>query len=211
MPQPSRTTPAKRTAKPSPEKLRTRILDAAIALFEEKGSGGLSMRAIAARAGMPTMTVYGYFRGKTEIIRALWSLAFGPMFEELQALEQSIDEPVARLRAVAIAYVDYWMRFPDRYRMVFLVEDRREASDDKWFIEETDVVPAYLRFGPLIGAARGAMSGDFAREAEALVCALTGIAHMSITVSEYPWATPAIYVDAILAGVLGNDGGPTIT
>jgi AcrR family transcriptional regulator len=193
--------PALRTAPAGQEAGRARVLEAARALFEEKGAAGLSMRAIAARAGMPTMTVYGYFPGKTAIIRALWSLAFGPLFEAMTAAEAKAPHARGRLDAAARAYVDYWLAHADRYRMVFLVEDRRERADDGWFIDQTDVVASYMRFGPLIANARGEPGADRTAEAEALICALTGVAHMAITVSEYPWRAPAAYVDLLVEGV----------
>jgi AcrR family transcriptional regulator len=179
------------------EETRARILKAARALFEARGSAGLSIRAIAARAGIPAMTLYSYFPGKTAIVRGLWSLAFDPLFAEMQAAAASEHDPRVRLRRVAQTYVDYWLRFPDRYRMVFLIEDRRERNEDRWFIEETDVA-GHLRFAPLIAAARGDEGGDYRREAEALICSLTGVAHMLVTVSEYRWAPSERYLEVIL-------------
>jgi AcrR family transcriptional regulator len=192
---------AVRAAKPKEERqeaARARILEAARALFQAGGVASLSVRAIAARAAMPVMTLYGYFPGKTAIIRALWSEAFEPLFAEMAAAEAAEADPRARLRKVALTLVDYWLRHPDRYRMVFLIEDRRESDADRWFIEETEVVSGYARFAPLIAAARGDPDGDYTREGEALLCALTGVVHMLVTVSEYPWADGGAYVDMIL-------------
>ncbi|MBO9694584.1 MAG: hypothetical protein J7499_00125 [Sphingopyxis sp.] len=56
-----------------------------------------------------------------------------------------------------------------------------------------------MRFGLMIAAARGTPEVNCKVDAEALICALTGVAHMEITVSEYPWAKPADYVDTLLA------------
>jgi AcrR family transcriptional regulator len=182
----------------TPEVRRARILEAARSLFEDGGAAALSIRAIAARAGMPAMSIYGAFPSKTAIVRGLWSQAFAPLFEALEAVEAAETDPKARLRQVAQTLVDYWLRFPDRYRIVFLIEDRRERADDKWFIEETDVVAGYSRFAPLIAAARADPEGDYTREGEALLCGLTGIVHMLVTVSEYPWASSETYVELIV-------------
>ncbi len=195
MRQPPRATPRQRQ-----EEGRARVLEAAHELFETKGVAGLSIRAIAARAGIPTMTLYGYFPSKTAIIRALWSQAFDPLTAEMDAAVAAESDPKARLRKVASTLVGYWLRFPDRYRMVFMIEDRREREDDPWFIEETDVVASYARFAPLIAAARGDPGGDYLREGEALLCALNGIVHMLVTVSEYRWADSQAYVDLIVRG-----------
>ena len=182
------------------EATRARILDAARGLFEEKGSVGLSMRVIAARAEMPTATVYGYFPGKTAIIRGLWSLAFDPLFARLRAEEQKHVDPKVRLGAVAKAYVEYWIHYPDSYRMVFLIEDVKDHKDGSWFISQTDVVVSYLHFGSLIANARGEPESSCQAEAEALICVLNGIVHMAVTVSEYPWAPPTRYLDIIFEG-----------
>lgn len=40
------------------------VLDAALEVVRERGAGGLSMRAVARRLGVPTMTVYGYVPNK---------------------------------------------------------------------------------------------------------------------------------------------------
>lgn len=42
--------------------------------------------------------------------------------------------------------------------------------------------------------------GDVGREAEALICALTGAGQMLVTVSEHGWAPAEAYVDAVLRG-----------
>ena len=190
-----------RTAKDQrQEEVRARIVEAARELFETKGAEGLSIRAIATRAGLPTMTLYSYFPNKMAIVRALWSLAFDPLFAAMTAAEEAETDPKARLRAVAHAYVDYWLAHPDRYRIIYTIEDRRESGQDQWFIEETDVIASHMRFGPLIAAARGAPDKDHREEAEALICALTGVAHLLIGVSEYPWRSGVTYVDAILRG-----------
>ncbi|MDE2410920.1 MAG: TetR/AcrR family transcriptional regulator [Sphingomonadales bacterium] len=182
---------------------RERIVAAAVALYEEKGLAGLSMRAIASRAGIPTMTLYGHFPSKTAIVRSLWSFAFDPLFAQMRKVEDQAGDPAHRLRSVARTYVAYWMAHPDRYRMVFMVEDQREPGDPAWFIDETGVVDSYMRFGPLIAAARGTPGHDCKAEAEALIGALTGIVHMAITVSEYPWLPPERYADIIVEGLIG--------
>lgn len=180
------------------DEIRARILAAARDLFESAGAAGLSIRAIAARAAMPPMTLYSYFPSKSAIVRALWSEAFDPLVAEMRAVEAAEDDPKTRLRKVAQTLVAYWLRFPDRYRIVFLIEDKREPDDGQWFIEETDVVASYLRFAPLIAAARADPDGDYVREGEALICSLTGIVHMLVTVSEYPWGSSDAYVDVVV-------------
>jgi AcrR family transcriptional regulator len=47
------------------------ILDAALAIADERGLDALSMRAVAERVGVTPMALYGYFRNKEELLDAL--------------------------------------------------------------------------------------------------------------------------------------------
>jgi AcrR family transcriptional regulator len=50
---------------------RARILDAALDLLDREGLGAFTMRRIADELGVGTMTIYGYFRTKEELLDAL--------------------------------------------------------------------------------------------------------------------------------------------
>ncbi|HEX8973691.1 TetR/AcrR family transcriptional regulator [Oryzihumus sp.] len=67
------TAPGDRRA-PTQRRSRERVelvLDAAAELVVEQGVGGLSTRAIAARAGVPVASIYQYFTGRDAIVLAL--------------------------------------------------------------------------------------------------------------------------------------------
>jgi len=53
---------------------RLAILEAAEALFSERGYAGTSVSAIAAAAGIAVKTVYAVFGTKADVLRALWNL-----------------------------------------------------------------------------------------------------------------------------------------
>ncbi len=52
-------------------KVQDRLLDAALALFNEKGYAKTSMEEIARRAGASTKTLYARFEGKPDLLQAL--------------------------------------------------------------------------------------------------------------------------------------------
>jgi len=63
---------------------RTRILDAALALFNERGTAAVSTNHIAAAAGLSPGNLYYHFADKQEIIRALYdryTAAHGDLWE----------------------------------------------------------------------------------------------------------------------------------
>lgn len=50
---------------------RDEIVDAAMTLAREKGLGAVSMRAVAGRLELTPMALYGYFRGKDDLLDAI--------------------------------------------------------------------------------------------------------------------------------------------
>lgn len=56
---------------------REEIAAAALELVDEEGLDGLSMRRLAQRLGVGTMTLYGHFRSKDELLHAVVEFAAG--------------------------------------------------------------------------------------------------------------------------------------
>jgi AcrR family transcriptional regulator len=71
-PEPAAAVTARRPARMAKSsRTRARILDAALALFNERGTAAVSTNHIAAAAGLSPGNLYYHFTGKQEIIRAL--------------------------------------------------------------------------------------------------------------------------------------------
>jgi AcrR family transcriptional regulator len=84
-----------------------RILEAATALFSEKGYHGTSMREVAAAVGIKAGSLYNHFPGKEDL---LFTIARGVMVELLEGGRAAIarhDEAAARLRALVRWHVVY--------------------------------------------------------------------------------------------------------
>jgi AcrR family transcriptional regulator len=64
---------------------RERILDAAARLFREHGYAAVSLRAIAAEAGMQGGSVYYHFSGKEEIVAAVLDLGIQRVHQAVEA------------------------------------------------------------------------------------------------------------------------------
>jgi AcrR family transcriptional regulator len=81
---------------------QTRILDAAMGLFQTKGFDGTTIDAIAAEAGVAAPTVYAAFKSKRGIFMALLDSArFGQRYQTLVSEAQATADPRARLRLSA--------------------------------------------------------------------------------------------------------------
>ncbi len=89
------------------------ILDAAEALFRRKGFEGTQMDEIAAAAELSKTTVYKTFRSKDELaIRAYQRLHTTKMGHLRRAVEAA-SSPEARLRALGLAYREFFRDHPD--------------------------------------------------------------------------------------------------
>lgn len=56
---------------------RERVVTAAIALADEKGSAGVTMRALAAKLGVEAMSLYNHVRNREEILDGMVDAVFG--------------------------------------------------------------------------------------------------------------------------------------
>src|ERR1700685_3559489 len=75
------------------EARREQILEAARACLQEHGLEAVSMEMIIARSGLSTGAVYGYFKGKDEIINAAVSEGTAELGEYLVPLLTSPEPP----------------------------------------------------------------------------------------------------------------------
>lgn len=78
---------------------RRRIVEATRQLLQREGYAGMTIEAIAQRAGVSVPSVYAIFKSKTGILIALLDQAtFGPDYEEAVRQASSASDPETRLR-----------------------------------------------------------------------------------------------------------------
>src|SRR5215207_3853981 len=80
-----------RAAHLGPERRRPQVLDAALALFLERGYDGTSMQAIADRAEVTKPVVYACFPGKDQLFRALLAREEQRILAEIQGAFAAAD------------------------------------------------------------------------------------------------------------------------
>ncbi|WP_189147387.1 TetR/AcrR family transcriptional regulator [Streptomyces lacrimifluminis] len=77
---------------------RAAVLDAAVALFLDRGFDQTSMDVVAAEAGVSKTTVYAHFGDKVELFRAVIERGSSSLdFDLDQAMLSSVDDPQERL------------------------------------------------------------------------------------------------------------------
>jgi AcrR family transcriptional regulator len=86
----------------SAEHTRNRILQAAMALFGQKGIDQVTIVDIGERAGVAASTIYAIYKSKDGILRALMEQSlFGSRFQEAQRLLAGVTDPVKLVEATS--------------------------------------------------------------------------------------------------------------
>jgi len=100
--------------------LRRAMLDAALGLVEEEGAGALTLRAAARRAGVSQAAPYRHFASKEALLAAVAEDGFRTMGQGMrEASAAEGDDPLARFRALGLAYVDFATTHPAHFQVMF--------------------------------------------------------------------------------------------
>jgi len=83
-----------------------RILDAAVAVFAEKGFFTSRISDIADRASVADGTVYLYFKNKEEILMTAINTAFDAFMRQARTELEKLASPAERLRRLAFLHLD---------------------------------------------------------------------------------------------------------
>lgn len=97
---------------------RQRILDAAHAIFAESGLAGLSVRSIAARAGLSTIGLYSHFKGKGGILLALYADGFARLGEAAD-IPPRVADGADLVELLVNRYVDFHRDHRAHYDLMF--------------------------------------------------------------------------------------------
>jgi AcrR family transcriptional regulator len=97
---------------------RRAILEAAETLLATRGEEGLSIRELCARAGVTAPTVYHHFGDKAALVERVVDECFAD-FDRTFAGRATPNDPVEALRWSYDRYVEYGLRHPAHYRLMF--------------------------------------------------------------------------------------------
>ena len=146
--------PHGKRAKRTPRQIRERMVEAALALAEEKGWRGLSMAEIASRAGVPLADALVVTPSKTEILRA-FSQGIDARVLDAMEPELAADEP-ARDRVFDVLMSRYDALWPYRPALRAILRDLPEdpgallaalspaLESVRWMLEAADIDTAGL-------------------------------------------------------------------
>lgn len=110
------------------EETRTKIIDAARAMFVTEGYDAVTMRRIAGRIEYSPTAIYVHFKDKEALIRAVCETDFLSLAKQFQKIAM-IPDPIDRLKKAGHAYAQFGLEFPNHYRLMFMTS--RPVVDPK--------------------------------------------------------------------------------
>lgn len=109
---------------------RDKILDAARELFISHGYEGVTMRKVAEKIEYSPTAIYVHFADKEDLFHQLCNEDFGRLAEVFQSSAMPLD-PLERLREIGRLYVEFGLRYPNHYKLMFMTPHPLAELDDQ--------------------------------------------------------------------------------
>jgi len=106
----------------------SRVLDAASALFRERGFTGTDMGAIAAAVGLARNSLYRYYPNKEHILVACVKREMAPFLDRFEGLQRTVADPRLRIDAWIEMSID--IATSPAHATLELIGEIQEASPD---------------------------------------------------------------------------------
>jgi AcrR family transcriptional regulator len=119
---------------------RQRILSAAAGMLAGGGVAGLTVRAVAEKAGVTVPTIYNLIGSKEQVVAALIAAALDRLDQALQALPPR--RGMARAQAAVQCSADLFFAAPEQYGAVFRALQEIQAQPN-----ENSLGPLFTRAG----------------------------------------------------------------
>lgn len=161
-------------------------------LLEESGETGLSLRAVARRAGVSPAAPYRHYADREALVSAVAALGYRELAERLAAAHPSPSTP-KELTSVAVAYVQFAIERPALFRLMFGEPCDRD-NDER--IAETAAVALYLR--GIVG--RVFPGADVEAMATATWALVHGLAFLHLD-GKLDASTPSAVADRVTAAI----------
>jgi AcrR family transcriptional regulator len=189
---------------------RAEILRAAERIFVADGYEGATIRKIADEVGVSSTCLYTHFRDKDEILLEICKAALEELLELNSEIAALPVDAVERARLMLRAYIEFALRNPNAYRLVFcspLVAGSPERSMATKDIGDR-CGERFLTVVREIAAEGRLKTGDPQAVHQALWAACHGLAALMITKPDRDWASvddlKAVLVDGLLFGLIAD-------
>jgi len=194
---------------PELDAVRRRLLEITGAIIAVDGYDAFSMRRLGKDAGMSASALYRYFPARRNVLVAYWSDALDELTRRGDAVSRDNADPIAKLKAMLLAYADFAIEDRDRFRVLFIENDKGQFAD---LVALDAAVRPYRLFVETVGAAVAARKIRPLPEAVAaqiLWGAVHGVLVLAATVNEIDFGNvrdlAVIAADTALRGLSAGE------
>ncbi len=131
----------------SGEATRERIKRSALALFVANGVDGTGVREIAKAAGITEGAIYRHFKGKDELVWALFADSYVAYAQKLDALQREQSGTAAKIDAMVRGFCTFFDEDETLFQFLLLVQHGQLAKVTDAMTTPVQVVEAQLRAG----------------------------------------------------------------
>jgi AcrR family transcriptional regulator len=110
--------------------LREVLLQAAIQLIAEVGPAGFTLREVARRAGVSHNAPYRHFPDREGLLAAVAAQGFRELTQAMVEAAQQESKAVGQLKCAGLAYVEFALRRPEHFTVMFDSPVARRKSPD---------------------------------------------------------------------------------
>jgi AcrR family transcriptional regulator len=202
---------ARRSRTPSAD-VERELLSAAEAVLVRDGPGALTVRAVAAEAGIAPMGVYNRLGGKDGLIDALLIMGFDRLRVSIEAGRES--DIRARLVNCGMRYREFALANAHFYKIMFGgVIKREQGPHDSDVVEEhaRAAFAALVRLVELAAAAGVVAAPDPVEVAQQIWSAVHGAVSLELdglVLTPYPEATYAAFIETVVRGLAPHQPPP---
>lgn len=176
---------------------RAELVTAAHAIVKDEGYEALTIRKLAERVGLATMSVYSYFADKQAILTAVAEDTFETLARRIERKEPP--DPIEALRIGLREYVVFGMENPNEYRTIFMTAQVHEHEDESFEKLETQN-PAFQ--GLLRAVNRAIEASKLKGDPRAISTILWTVSHgavsLMLTFEKYPFGEPVEYAGRVI-------------
>ncbi len=181
------------------EQLRHRILSAARELFVAEGYESVSMRKIADMIDYSPTTIYLYYKDKADLLDSVCKETLLNLLNTLDRLRKDKSDPVETLRMSGRAYVEFGLKYPQDYKLTFVVRPQFQKGLG---LEEGSVgekVFNYLR--TMVSECirqKKFRQVDVETTGQVLWSAVHGVTLLLIDFPDFPWTEKDKLIDTVI-------------
>jgi AcrR family transcriptional regulator len=185
------------------------LLSAAEAVLVRDGPGALTVRAVAAEAGIAPMGVYNRLGGKDGLVDALLIMGFDRLRAAIEAGRES--DIRVRLVSCGLRYRQFGLANPHFYKIMFGGVIKRDVHSEVVEEHARAAFAALVRLVELAAAAGVVSAPDAVEVAQQIWSAVHGAVSLELdglVLTPYPEATYAAFMETVIRGLAPHQPPP---